>query len=310
MAPRFIDASELRELLPMAAAVDALDAAFAAGLSADMPPRTHLGVDDATLLLMPAAGAGGAGVKLVTVTPSNPGRGLPYIQAVYVLFAPETLEPVAVIEGGALTAIRTAAVSGVATRHLAARDAGRLVIFGAGTQATSHLDAMRAVRPISEVVVVSRTRAPAERLVERAHAAGVEARVGEVEDVATADIVCTCTTSDSPLFDGALLAAGAHVNAVGAFQPSARELDDTTLTRAKLVVEAREAALAEAGDILIPLEHGVIGEDHIVAELAEVAGGKSVRTDASEITVFKSVGLASEDLVVARAAMDRLPAAS
>jgi len=286
----------------MKAAVDALEAAFAAADETVTPPRMHVDVPDGTLLVMPSAGRAGAGVKLVTLNPENPSRGLPFIHGAYVLFAPETLVPECLIDGAALTGLRTAAVSGVATRYLAREDARHLVVFGAGAQATAHLEAMVSVRKLERVTIVSRSREPAVRLTERAEEMGLAARVGAPEDVADADIVCTCTTSAEPVFDGAALPSGCHVNAVGAYQPHTRELDDAAVTRAKVVVEHRDAALEEAGDLLIPIENGVITRDHIVADLFEVVRGAAVRTARDDVTVFKSVGVAFEDLAVARAA--------
>jgi ornithine cyclodeaminase/alanine dehydrogenase-like protein (mu-crystallin family) len=303
---RFIDGEELSRVLPMDAAVDALQTALAKGEVATAPQRGSLEVEGGEVLLMPAAGSEGIGVKLVTVAPGNPARGLPLVQAVYALFEPETLGPEALLDGAALTAVRTAAVSGLATRLLAREDATTLALFGAGVQAHAHLDAMRAVQPIEEVVVISRGRQRAERLVERATEIGVHARVAGPEAVAAADVVCTCTTSAQPVFDGALLRPGAHVNAIGAYRPDQREVDDETVRRARVVVETRQAVLAEAGDVVIPLRSGVIGPDHIVAELAEVAAGTPVRRGPGDITLFKSVGVAFEDLIVARAAVDRL----
>ena len=253
---------------------------------------------------MPAFGDAGVGVKLVTLTPGNAERDLPFINAVYVLFDADTQVPDAIVDGAALTALRTAAVSGLATRHLANADARRLVIFGAGVQARSHLEAMLAVRPIEQVTVVSRTPARAEALADVARGFGVDADVGGAGDVADADIVCTCTTSDVPLFDGGLLAPGAHVNAVGSYQPTARELDTVALARARVVVETRDAAFAEAGELCIPIGDGAFGRDHVRADLAQVVHGAEVRTSPHDITVFKSVGLAFEDLIVARAAVD------
>lgn len=305
MNPPAIDESQLTRLLPMGSAVDALEAAFREALP-EAPLRSRVAAGEGELLLMPSVSPQGAGVKLVTVQPGNPGRGLPLVQGVYVLFAPGTLEPLATIDGAALTSLRTGAVSGLATRHLAREDARRLVIFGAGTQAGIHLAAMIAVRPIEEAVVVSRTPARAAALVERAAAMGLRASVGSPDAVAEADIVCTCTTSPTPVFDGSRLAEGAHVNAVGAYTPETREVDDETVRRAAVVVETREAAMEEAGDLLLPLKAGVISEEDIVADLAEVVGGARVRTGPGDVTLFKSVGVAFEDLVVARAAVDRL----
>lgn len=301
---RLIDSGELESLLPMAAAIDALEAVFGAPELPQSPQRSHLSVGGGDLLMMPSAGDHGAGVKLVTINSSNPGRGLPLIHGTYALFAPETLELVGVIEGSALTGIRTAAVSGLATRYIAREDASRLVLFGAGVQAHTHLDAMCAVRAIEEVRVVSRTKEKAEALAERARAAGLRSYVGEPDSVAAADIVCTCTSSPGPVFDGSQLPDGTHVNAVGAFTPQTRELDDDVARRARFAVELRDAALAEAGDILIPLDSGVIDNSSIVAELPEVVRGAPVRRNTGDVTVFKSVGVAFEDLVLARAAFD------
>ncbi len=294
----YLDAAALRRAVPMGVAVDALERLFAEG-GVEVPQRSHLDVGGGDLLVMPAWGVAGVGVKLVTVNPSNPATGKPLINGVYVLFARESLEPVGMVDGAAVTALRTPAVSAVATRHLAAPDASRLVIFGAGTQARGHLEAMRAVREIESLVVVARTEASAADLVEEARGAGLDARTGAPEDVRAAEIVCTCTTSASPLFDGRLLPRGGHVNAVGAYKPDARELDDAAVERAAVVVEAKAAAMAEAGDVLGPLRSGALSPDAI-HELGDVVRGG--RPDAG-ITVFKSVGIASEDLVVAAAAL-------
>lgn len=290
----------------MAQAVDALERTFASTTTAEAPLRSHVEVPSGMLLTMPAAGDDGVGVKLVTLNPSNPDRGLPFIHGVYVLFSPATLEPEAIIDGGAITALRTAAVSGLATRHLAREDASRLVIFGAGTQGHSHLDAMLTVRPIACVTVVSRSAGPAEELATRARSLGLDATVGDPGSVANADIICCCTTSPTPVFDGSRLPDGCHVNAVGAYTTDTRELDDATMKRGKIVVEEREAALAEAGDIVIPLESGAIEGESVVADLFEVVAGEPVRTSNADVTVFKSVGIAFEDLAIARAVVDKL----
>jgi ornithine cyclodeaminase/alanine dehydrogenase-like protein (mu-crystallin family) len=299
----FVDAETLARSLPMTAAIDALEAAFGAERLPEAPMRTHVETRAGTLLVMPAFGEPGVGVKLVTLTPSNPDRRLPFIHAVYVLFEADGQSPVALLDGAALTALRTAAVSGLATRQLARAEASRLAIFGAGVQARSHLQAMLAVRPIEDVMVVSRTRERADGLVKEA---GVNARVGAPDDVRDRDLVCTCTTSATPVFDGSMLAPGTHVNAVGAYRPDLRELDTETIERARVVVETREAAMEEAGDLLIAMKEGAIGQDHVVADLSEVVRGVTVRRTAQDVTVFKSVGVAFEDLVVARAAVDRL----
>jgi ornithine cyclodeaminase len=287
----------------MEAAVDALEEAFRTLDPVGGPLRTHVDTPAGTLLLMPAFGEAGIGVKLVSLTPANPGRGVPFIHASYVLFDAETQAPEAVLEGSALTALRTGAVSGLATRALAREDAERLVVFGAGTQARSHLEAMCAVRPVADLVVVSRSLGRAEELVREGLGRGLTARRGGPEDVARADLVCTCTTSETPLFDGSSLAPGTHVNAIGSFRPETREVDSETVRRSRVVVETREAALAEAGDLLLPIEEGVFQAGHIVADLGETLRGTDVRRSPEDVTLFKSVGIAFEDLVVARAVL-------
>ncbi|HEX2058668.1 MAG TPA: ornithine cyclodeaminase family protein [Actinomycetota bacterium] len=296
----YVDAATLRRLVPTTAAVDALERTFRAG-GVEVPQRSHVRAGPGELLVMPARGPEGVGVKLVTVNPENPPAGRALINGVYVLFSADTLEPVLTIDGAAVTALRTPAVSALATKHLAAPDARTLLVFGAGTQAQGHVEAMRAVRQIDSVVVVGRSRETVAALVSEVQAHGVEARAGAPEDVAEADIVCTCTTSASPLFDGLLLRRGAHVNAVGAYKPNARELDDAAMRRAAVYVEDRAAALTEAGDLLIPIESGALDETSI-RDLRELLTAGP--TEDADVTVFKSVGLASEDLAVATAAWD------
>lgn len=298
-----IGAEELGRRLSMTAAIDALELAFRERDPSAGPLRSNVDTPAGSLLLMPASGPDGVGVKLVTISPDNPDRGLPLIHAVYVLFDATSQEPEAVIDGAALTALRTAAVSGLATRLLANDDSSRLVIFGSGIQATSHLEAMLVVRPIEHVTIVSRTSERAEALAAVARGVGVEGVTGAPRAVSDADVVCTCTTATSPLFDGLWLNVGAHVVAVGTHLPTARELDGATIGRAKVVVETREAALAEAGELVLAIKDGVFGPEHIRADLKELVSGTTVRTSRDDVTVFKSVGLAFEDLAVARAAL-------
>lgn len=303
MHPRFVDGDALSSLLSMSGAIDALEQAFLTELPV-APDRAHLDVGGGDLLLMPSWSGSAAGVKLVTVAPGNPEKSLPLIQGIYALFTKPELTPIALFEAAALTALRTAAVSGVATRHLARRSSKRLVIFGAGVQARSHLDAMLAVCDIEELAVVSRGRDPATTFVDRAREIGVAADLAEPGAVGHADVICTCTTSSHPLFDGRLLPAGVHVNAVGSYKPSARELDDESVRRARIVVDTA-TALRESGDLMIPLDSGVLAAED-VQELTYVIRGGGGRTATDEITLFKSVGAAFEDLVIAEAAAARL----
>ena len=300
---RFVDAEELGRLMPMRAAIDALEDAFREQDPTGGWPRSQLETPAGTLLLMPAASDMGVGVKLVTLTPQNPEVGLPLIHAVYVLFDTSTQAPLAVIDGEALTALRTAAVSGLATKWLAREDTPRLLIFGSGVQARAHLEAMRTIREIGAVIVVSRTGSHAAAFADEIRASDLHARVGTSSDVEVADIICTCTASDVPLFDGKMLGAGTHINAIGSYRPEERELDSRTMKLARVVVETRAAVLGEAGELVIPIGEGTFGPDHVVADLAEVVRGAEVRQADDDITVFKSVGLAFEDLVIATAAL-------
>ena len=220
----------------------------------------------------------GVGVKLVTLSEFNPQKGLPFVQATYVLFDVESQRPEAVIDGTELTAIRTAAVSGLATDLLARQDASRLVLFGAGVQATAHLEAMRVVRPVEEVVVVSRGADRAEALVARAAALGLSARVGVPEDVSTADLVCTCTTSAVSVFQGEDLAAGRprqRDRRVVAASARARHRDDPSREG-----RGRDAArgAGRGGRPVIPIGEGAIDAGHIRADLTDLARG-AVRAD-------------------------------
>lgn len=303
MSLAFVGADLLAQTLTMTDAVDALERAFAATLPA-APARSHLDTGTGDLLLMPAWGEDAAGVKLVTVAPGNPARELPLIQGVYVLFEKPSLTPVALFDAAALTALRTAAVSGVATRHLSRQDALCLVIFGAGIQARSHLEAMAAVRVLEEVRVVSRSGHRAREVVDIARASGLDADIARADAVADADIVCTCTTSSNPVFDGKLLSPGVHVNAIGSYKRSARELDDFVMAQARVVVDT-QTALQESGDLVAPIESGVLQRNEI-DDLGSVVRGGRGRVADTEMTVFKSVGAAFEDLVVAQAAVERL----
>jgi ornithine cyclodeaminase len=209
----------------------------------------------------------------------------------------------AIVDGTAVTAIRTAAVSGVATRLLAREDAGDLAIIGAGTQARTHLEAMLNVRIIWRVRVFSLPLEGATEFARREskrHGIEVEVKEAAQEAVEGADLICTTTTAKKPVLQGAWIAPGAHINAVGAFQPATRELDTAAVVQARLYVDRRESALNEAGEFLIPKQEGVISDDHIVGELGEVLIGKVPgRCSPNEITLFKSLGIAVEDLAAA-----------
>ncbi len=280
-------------LAPMPDAVAALRAALCDGLDPEADwARAVVPVEHGQLLLMPAEWRRYAGIKVATVAPGNPARGLPRIQGGYQLFDAETLTPLTMLDAAALTTLRTAAVSALAVDVLAAPDASRLVVFGTGPQARSHIAAMRVVRPVAEVVVIGRD---ADRT--RTFAAAVGAEVGTVADVARADVVVCATTARTPLFEGALLRPEVTVVAVGSHELTAREVDDTTVCASTVVVEARSAALREAGDIVQPMAAGRFDPDTLV-ELASVVRG-AVTVDRGRPRLFKSVGMAWEDLVIA-----------
>ncbi|MET9882772.1 ornithine cyclodeaminase family protein [Streptomyces sp. NPDC006430] len=299
--PQF-GADETAGLLTPAAAADALADALRNGLDPETcPQRTALPVPGGELLLMPAASGAYAGVKIAGVAPGNPALGLPRITGSYLLLDGPTLRPLALFDGAALTTVRTPAVSALALRYLApAGRALRLVLFGAGPQAYGHLEAVRGVREVAGVTVVARNPAAAEKLVVHARTLGVPARAGTPTDVAEADLVVCCTTAREPLFDGRLVAPGATVVAVGSHEPNARETDTSLVRRAAVYVESRAAALREAGDLLVPEAEGAIGAGHISGTLADLVSGRMPAGAPSSCPqLFKSVGMAWEDLAVA-----------
>lgn len=313
---RFLAEDELWAVLPVEHVVDALarrlEATSADELAAT--PRTVIPIpgrpagDEAEMLLMPAHGPEGGGVKLVSIVRGNRARGLPTIQGVYLLLSPDGMTPELAIDGAALTGLRTASMSALATKHLALPDSGRLVVFGAGTQAACHVEAMRAILPIERVTIVgsSSTSRRAAALVERLVADGVDAVLGDAGAVADADVVCTCTTSVRPLFDDAALRPGVHINGIGAYRRDMCELPAASLARALLVVESVAATLIEAGDVVGAIEAGALPATGFAHELRDLLTGVVGRDDDEQITVFKSVGMAVEDLIVARAAADAL----
>jgi ornithine cyclodeaminase/alanine dehydrogenase-like protein (mu-crystallin family) len=299
-----IDAATLESLMPMTAAIDVVEELLRSGFDPETDPaRQVLGVAAGDLLIMLSHTPRWVGVKLATVAPANPARGLPRIRALYTLIDAHTLSPVAIFDGTALTSLRTPAVSAVAVRHLAAPDAAHLVLFGTGPQAWGHLEAIRAVRPIERVTIVPRSPDRAEPLVEYCRSElGLDAGIGSPDAVAEADVVACCTTARTPLFRGALLPDHAVVVAIGSHEPDAREVDDETARRCSVVVEARAAALREAGDVIAAVESGVLDEAKLI-DLADVARGTVEVPPGPRL--YKSVGMSWQDLVVAAAAYER-----
>jgi thiomorpholine-carboxylate dehydrogenase len=288
----YLDDDAVRDLLDMAKLIPAMRAAlisFSAG-RVQQPVRQTLRQHGGFFAIMPAVGDS-MGCKLVTFYRDNGKRGLPTHMAIVALFDPQTGKPLAVMDGSRITEMRTAAVSAVATEIMAAPDAKVLAILGSGAQARSHVEALRLVRDLEEIRVWSRTPSHAE-----AFAAEVGARVTSAEDaVRGADIVVTATSADTPVLRGSWLRSGAHVNAVGAPRPEWRELDDAVM-RNVVVVDSRAGALLESGDI-------IASGAKIHAELGEIlAEVKPARRE--ETTVFKSLGMAIEDVVAARLVYD------
>lgn len=292
--------------------VKALQDAFAEKWA--VPVRHHhdipmQGEDDQTLLLMPAWDAGKSiGIKIVTITPGNGGRGLPAVQGIYLLLDGVTGAPKALMDGKCLTVRRTAAASALAASYLARKDASIHLMIGAGALSRPLIDAHRAVRPITKSLLWARDYAKAQRAAAEMAKVGVIVEVARdlEESVRQADIISTATLSREPLVRGAWLKPGSHLDLVGAFLPEMRESDDAAVSMASVFVDTRDGALKEAGDILQPIKSGVFTKEQIAADLFDLAGGvHNGRVRAEEITLFKSVGTAIEDLAAAQLLMRR-----
>ena len=310
---RVLSAEDVAQLLPMRACIDLMRDALGALAKGQalVPLRLVMRMPDASgfLGLMPGYIApdgkadGALGMKAVSVFPGNASRGIDTHQGAVLLFEADTGRLSALMDGGTITAIRTAAVSGVATDLLARRDAAELAILGAGVQARTHLEAIAAVRPLRRARIWSRTAEHAEALAKQEsskYAFPIEVAPSPEAALRNADVVATVTASPEPVVQRAWLKRGAHINAVGSSIPTTRELDSTTVADARLYVDRRESALNEAGDVLIPMREGKIKAEHIVAELGEVIIGKSQgRRSADELTIFKSLGLSVEDVASA-----------
>jgi ornithine cyclodeaminase len=301
---------EVVELLPMKECIDVMRDALVALASgqAHQPLRTIVRPPDAAgvMGLMPSymSGASAAfGLKAICVFPENPKIGKDAHQGAVLLFSAETGELQAMMNASAITAIRTAAVSGVATDLLAREDAGNLAILGTGVQARSHLAAMSEVRPIKKCRIASRRLEHAEKFVaemKRKFSFPLEAVATVREAVEGADLIVTATNSTEPVLEREWISPGTHLNLVGASRPNAREVDGATMAEASVFVDRRESTINESGDYIFALNEGAIGPDHLRAELGEVLhGDKPGRTSPQEITLFKSLGLAVEDLAAA-----------
>jgi len=302
--------SDVESLLTMPDAMAAVEEAFrqlALG-TVDMPQRPVIRVPEhhGSVLFMPAliGGMGALGMKVVSVYPDNPTQyHLPTVMGVILLNDAATGQIVAIMDGGYITAMRTGAVSGVATKYMARPEAKAATVFGGGVQARTQLMAMHAARPLERAYIVDIVPEQRDRF-----AADMSQQLGiPVEAVAdartaveAADIIAAATSAANPIFDGSWVRPGTHINGIGSHAPAMRELDTAIVQRSRLIVDLRAAALAEAGDLMIPIQEGAITADHIQGDLGEVITGRVPgRTAAEEITLFKSEGLAIQDVAVA-----------
>jgi alanine dehydrogenase len=312
--PLLLKRENVMSVLDMATCMGAVEKAFAelADGTAVLPLRIAITPPDGLALYMPAylGRMGALACKVVTVYKKNPDRhNLPTTIGKVLLQNPETGEVICIMDGGYLTAVRTGAASGVATKYLARKEKGQVAgIFGAGVQAKMQLWAVAEARKISKAMVFDISERAADAFVsEMSEKLGLDiVRAGNPDDVMQADIICTATSSSTPVFDGAKLRAGTHINGIGSHTPGARELDTEAVRRSRLVGDSREACFTEAGDIMIPLKDGAIDESHFHAELGEViTGRKPGRSGDKEITLFKSNGLAVQDAAAAKVVHDK-----
>ena len=299
-----LNRQDVEALLPMDECIEVVEGALRSLARGEggQPLRSAHWMPDrhGLLVVMPGMLEGLAGVKVLTVIPENHLHGEESHQGMVLLFEAEHGRPLALLDATAVTGIRTAAASAVATRALARAEAGDLAILGSGTQARTHLEAMRAVRPLRRVRVWSRRPESAEGFARREGeklGIAIEPMPSAREAVEGADLICTVTAATEPVLKGEWIASGAHVNAAGASTPRARELDGAAVARARLFTDRRESLFAEAGDFLLARDEGAVTDDHLLGEVGEVLEEKIPgRRSAEEITLFKSLGIAAEDL--------------
>ncbi|HHL20082.1 MAG TPA: ornithine cyclodeaminase family protein [Aliiroseovarius sp.] len=309
-----LNEADIDALLPMADAIEVVDAAMrqVSDGATELPLRFTVPVGDGNRMgVMPGAMAGDGvyGVKLISLFPGNPARGLSSHRGALALFENDTGGLIGLVEASRLTAIRTAAASAVATRALARTDAQRLAIIGTGEQAYAHLDAICAVRPITELAVAGRDRAKARALADHADTRHPGLQVTAGTDIRAAmrgaDIICTVTAAREPIVSGDWLEPGQHLNAVGASIPTMREVDDRVVARAEIWTDYRPSALAQAGEIIAAVEAGRLAPEDLTEIGAVLTGQAPGRTDAAQITLYRSLGVAAQDLACARYALER-----
>ncbi len=310
---RIITAEDIKSVLTMDAVIAAMEEAFAqysTGKAAN-PLRTNIQMPEfnGDALFMPAylAGSKRIGIKAISLMKENYKISLPFIHAMVLVFSAETGKPEALINGESLTAYRTGAASGAASKHLARKDAASLAIIGAGTQAYTQFEAVYAVRPITKCLVFDTDPFKAEKFIENLQKKyPIQFELGrDKQTLYGCDIICTTSNASGILFDDSNIAPGTHINAIGAYRLDMIEIPNKTVARSKIVVDSREAALTEAGDIINAIQNGSISENSIYAELGEITAGNIIgRASDSEITLFKSVGLAIQDLAAASIVID------
>ncbi|OGO26291.1 MAG: ornithine cyclodeaminase [Chloroflexi bacterium RBG_16_51_16] len=308
-----LSADDVRKALPMKQAIDAMKSAYAAlsAGNAEIPLRTRISIptQNATSLFMPAyvhtPDTEALAVKVVSLFPENPAKGLEFIQAAVLVLDAGTGRSIAILEGSSLTAIRTGAGSGAAIDLLARKEAETVAIFGAGAQGRTQLEAACTVRKIKTVWIFDNDRKKAEEFAGTMAGRGpipseIKSAPTSKQAIEEADIICTATTSQEPVFNDTFLKPGTHISAIGSYTPEMQEIPAETIKRAKVFVDSRLAVLAESGDLIKSIKSGLITEGHIKAELGEVyAGSKPGRQSGSEITYFKSVGVAVQDAMAA-----------
>ena len=309
MSLTVVNAELVRELLPMDECIAAMEPAMIAASTGTVviPPRLISPLIDNSgyFGLMPGSSAGIAayGAKVVSLHPANPGRGLPAIQGFVTLFDHDTGTPIAIIEGAEVTGIRTAAASGLATRLLAREGASSCGILGTGVQAVTHVDAMRAVRPVSRILVWGRDVAKATAFAqEQSQRTGIEiSAVSDPAEAGACDLVCTVTGSAEPVLKGEWVQPGAHVNLVGAHTLTTREADTDLLVKSAVYVDLLESVKNEGGDVMIPVQEGAIDEAHIIGEIGQLLNGEITgREDDTQVTLYNSLGNTAQDLFTAR----------
>jgi alanine dehydrogenase len=318
MKIKILGQKEIEQAVTMEQAIESTKKAFIALARGEavLPLRTQISIKkhEGTILFMPAflSQTESSGIKIVSVFPHNRKKGLCTVHAVIILCDARTGRPAAIMDGTYLTALRTGAVSGVATDLLARKDTKTAAVIGAGIQGRTQLEAVCCVRNIEKVMVYDRVNEAGRTFVEEMKARGKPLpsdirRAGSAKEaVCDADIICTATTSPIPVFEDSHLKAGAHINGVGSYTPQMQEIPEETVLRARVVVDSLSASLEEAGDLIIPLRKGTIHKSHILGELGHLASGSFTgRKSAKDITFFKSVGIAIQDVAVADRALRR-----